>query len=260
MAKKKESEKKKTALAKRDEDVPSYLSPVPEGEILPGQENVRARDILIPRLVLLQALSPAVVEGDNQAGEILNSISEEIEIDKDAEKEFIPIYHYLEWIQWNDRDQGGGIQDRSLDPDGQLAQMSNKMEKHTTNEGKEVFTVTEYHNFVCIFVGEDKPELIVISCAKSNIKHAKKFLGLIRMRGRYPMYAGKYTVKAVLETNQQNQKYYTYKFLNAGWAEEGSISELGKMYVMMRDAFKDRRLLSHQLEEEREAAESETEM
>lgn len=252
--------KKKTDLAKTDSDVPSWLAPIPEGEIVPGQENVRARDILIPRLVLLQALSPDVVEGNNDAGEILNSISEEIVIEKDVKKEFIPIYHYLEWIHWNDRDQGGGIHDRSLDPDGQLAQMSNKMVKHTTNDGKEIFTVTEYHNFVCIFIEDEKPELIVISCAKSNIKHAKKFLGLIRMRGRFPMYAGKYCVQATIETNQQNQKYYVYKFINAGWAPKDKINELEKMYLMMRNAFKDRRLLSHQMEEEREAAQNEKEM
>jgi len=260
MAKKKKNNNKETGLAKRNDDAPSYLAPVADGEAVPGLENVRPQDILIPRLVLMQALSPQVVEKNFESGDIINSISGELVLEVDKEIEFIPIYHYLEWIQWGDRDAGGGIQDRSLDPDGQLAQMSNKMVKHTTAEGKEVFTVTEYHNFVCVFVEDDKLEPIVISCAKSNIKHAKKFIGLIRMRGRFPMYAGKYCLQSALETNPQNQKYYVYKFTNAGWCPKELLEPLGKIYEMLRDAFQERRLLSHQMEDEREAAENEQEM
>lgn len=257
--KKKKNNGKETSLAKK-EDIPSYLAPVADGEVIPGLENIRPQDILIPRLVLLQALSPQVVEGNFDAGDIVNSISGEMVLEKGEVISFIPIYHYLEWIQWGDRDAGGGIQDRSLDPDGQLAQMSNKMVKHTTAEGKEVFTVTEYHNFVCVFVDDEKIEPIVISCAKSNIKHAKKFIGLIRMRGRYPMYAGRYSLNAELETNQQNQKYYVYKFTNDGWCPKELLESLSEIYEMMRDAFHERRLLSHQMEDEREAAENEQEM
>lgn len=228
---------------------PEWIIPVSEGEIVEGLENMRPGDLLVPRLVLMQALSPDVVAETNLPGQILNSITKEIWVDKDKEVEFIPVYHYLEWIRWGDRETGEGILERSLDPEGALAQMAMRQIKHSTSKGIDVFTSTEYHNFVSIFPTIDAAIPVVISCAKTNAKKGRKLLGLARYRGRFPLYMGKYTIKAVIESNAANQKYYTFDFANAGWINRETVEPLKELYDTLKTAFQQRKLLSHQQEE-----------
>ena len=237
---------------------PSWITPVPKDIEVEGLENMRPSDLLVPRLILLQGLSPRVVEGSNVAGQIINSITEMVWVKKDEEVIFIPIYHFLEWIRWGDRETGEGIQERSLDPEGTLAQMAMRQIKHSTSTGISVFTVTEYHNFVSLFPMIDAQFAVVISCAKTNVKKGRKLLGLARYRGRYPLYAGQYTIKAVIETNRAGQKYYTYEFNNAGWTDREIYRDVQKLYTIIKEAYAQRKLFTHQKEEE--TLNNETEM
>jgi len=258
--KKKKQETRLTRTGTEGMEVPDWLVPSSEEGAAEGLENMRPGDLLVPRLVLLQGLSPKVVEGDNVAGQIINSITEEVWVDKEESKMFVPVYHYLEWIRWGDRETGEGILERSLDPDGKLAQMAMRIVTHTTSGGREVRTVTEYHNFVAIFPQIDAETAVIISCAKTNIKKGRKLLGLARYRGRYPLYAGQYLIKAVIETNAAGQKYYVYEFQNKGWVSEEDWPLMKKLYTILKDAYQQRKLLSHQFEEERSVGEDETEM
>lgn len=237
---------KKNELATTPEETPSWLKPVGENEVVEGMENMRPGDLLVPRLVLMQGLSPQVVEGEKVAGEVLNSLTAELILEKNAIKEFVPVYHYLEWIKWDDRETGGGIQARSLDPEGELAQMAMRQVKRTNSKGNEVLVVTEYHNFIVLFPDDKQPIPHVISCAKTNIKKGKKLLGLARFRGRYPLFAGKYTVQAILERNSKNQTYYVFEFTNAGWASKENYKEYEKLYTTLKEAYQQRRLVSDQ--------------
>ena len=242
------------------EKIPSFLNVTPEGEVVQGMENVRPQDILIPRLILLQALSPSVAEGDKfNAGDIINSVSQELWAKREVPVEFIPIFHYLEWIEWGDRLLGESWTDRSLDPNGKLAQMSSRGEKKQNTKGEEVFAVTEYHNFVAMFPEISEEILVVISCAKSNHKRGKQLIALSRYRGRYPMFAGKYSLQSEIETNRQGQKYYTFSFNNAGWADKEHFDMCEKLYAGIKDAFDQRRLQADQLQEEK-IGEEETEL
>lgn len=253
--------KKETALAKtHDEDAPKWLQPVKEEDVVEGLENMRPGDLLVPRLVLLQALSPQVNEGDNIAGQIINSITGEVWIDKDEKENFIPVYHYIEWIQWGDRDLKEGIIARSLDPNGKLAQMAMRAQKYTDSKGVEQFMVTEYHNIVTIFPEIDDKMPIIISCAKTNHKKGRKLLGLARYRGRYPLYAGQYSIQSNMEENQAGQKYYVFDFANAGWAAKELFEALKELYSQIKDAYDQRKLFADQQDREHEAAEHETEM
>ncbi len=252
MSKKKanEVEKEETALVNMEKsDVPAWLSPIPEDSPLSGLENMRPGDLLVPRLILLQGLSPQVVEGPKEAGQIINSITGDVWIDKDQTLEFIPLYHYLEWIRWGERETGEGILERSLEPEGSLAQMAMRKVKRSTSKGIEIFTVTEYHNFVAIFPKYSFEMPVIISCAKTNIKKGRKLLGLARYRGRYPLFAGKYVIQAIIETNSAGQKYYVFDFTNAGWVEEELYPVLEGLYKLIKEAYQQRKLLSHQMEE-----------
>jgi hypothetical protein len=239
-------------------EVPNFIAQTPSGQIAPGFENTRSGDIILPRLVLMQALSPDVVEKRNSSGQILNSVTRELMLDEDEYRKFIPLYHYLEWIKWGDKKKNESILAMSLDPDGELAQSAMKGEKRINAEGKEVRVVTEYHNFIVVFPDMVPMIPVVISCSKSNHRRAKQLLSLARFRGNYPLYSGQYTLKAEMTENKDHQKYYVYGFENAGWVANAELlEEITDLHVRMKEAFKSRRLATDHSHEDESAPETE---
>src|SRR5574343_180266 len=77
-----------------------------------GSEDVGVKDIILPRIDVLQALSPQIkrndpkrIEGAEQ-GMIFNTVSGEL---YDSEVNIVPIKFTREFIVWKDRDSGGGF-------------------------------------------------------------------------------------------------------------------------------------------------------
>jgi hypothetical protein len=195
-----------------------------------GFEDVQAGDLLIPRLVLMQALSPAVVEGSRKAGEVINSLTGEVWIEKERVAVFSPVFHYKEWIIWGDRDEGQGILERSTDPSSELALTA---ARQTRNEAGDLL-VTEYHNFIAVLRERGPSKPVVLGCARTNFKHGRKLLGLAKYRGNYALYAGTYSVGAVLETNKRGQSYYAWGFENVGWVDPGELPVLVTLHEELK--------------------------
>lgn len=78
-----------------------------------GLENVTAADILIPRLTILQGLSPQVTRGqpeydpDAKVGEIYDTGVKERFPNGIV---FLPVYFEEQWLEWADRKTGKGLQ------------------------------------------------------------------------------------------------------------------------------------------------------
>jgi len=80
--------------------------------------STRAQDNIVPRLTVLQALSPQVllknaayIEGATAGDFYAPSLPEPV-IDGEAGLYFQPSLMYMEWVEWVPRDQGGGFADR----------------------------------------------------------------------------------------------------------------------------------------------------
>ena len=236
-------------LAKIDEQAPKFITEVADG-VAPGMENMRNSDVVVPRFRLMQSLSPMVVERKALAGQILNSLTDELVVDFEASIPVIPIFHYIQWIQWGDREANEGMIDQSLDPDGSLAQMAARRETRVNTKGKEVQVVTEYHNFICICPDISVKIPIALSCAKTSFKTGKKLLGMARFRGNYPLFAGMYSLKPKLEKNKDGQQYYIFDVENAGWVKDKALFNIcQEMYEFLKTAHEERRLHADQSEE-----------
>jgi hypothetical protein len=78
-----------------------------------GYENVGASDLLIPRLTILQGLSPQVTQGkpefdkDAKVGEIYDVGLQQRFPDGLT---FIPVYYSKQWLEWAPRASGKGLQ------------------------------------------------------------------------------------------------------------------------------------------------------
>ncbi len=84
-----------------------------------GFENVGANDLLIPRLTILQALSPALkknkasyVQGASE-GDILDTGTGEL---MPNPMTFLPVYYRMDFLEWAPRESGKGLQNIHTDP------------------------------------------------------------------------------------------------------------------------------------------------
>ncbi|MNB69344.1 hypothetical protein D3C75_158720 [compost metagenome] len=148
-----------------------------------GFEDDDPSDLIIPRIKVINALSPERKDKIADEGDIINSLTKE----KLNGKIFIPIYKFTNVILWKDRADGGGIAAISRDgkimiptngeppyPVGKLADFDN------TKTGKDAQpTHVKYINFFGFFAGERMP--IILSFAKTNYAEGKRMYSLAKV-------------------------------------------------------------------------------
>ena len=171
-----------------------------------GFEESRPEDIIIPRIKVIQALSPERIDGEAVEGDIINSLTKEAV----QGQRFVPIKQYYSNICWNpDRNAEIRILCRSLDgrigqgEDGSLSCAACKKNQFdNTKTGRDSQPqCTSYLNFLGFFEGNPMP--VVLSFARTNYNEGKKMLSIARsMRTAAWNYA--YTLESKKVTKDKN--------------------------------------------------------
>lgn len=149
-----------------------------------GFEDDDANDMIIPRVKVIQTLSPERKDKIANEGDIINSLTKE----KLNGKVFIPVFKFNNNIWWKDRSEGGGI--CCIARDGKVGTKSDgttlvcasckRCEFDNTKQGKESLpTCTKYINFFGFFAGERMP--IILSFAKTSYNEGKKLYSLAKV-------------------------------------------------------------------------------
>lgn len=149
-----------------------------------GFEDEEAGDMIIPRVKVIQLLSPESKEKIAEEGDIINSLTKE----KLNGKVFIPVFKFNNNIDWRDRSEGGGI--LCMARDGKIGEKSDgtrvmcasckRCEFDNTKQGKEAIPkCTKYINFFGFFEGDRLP--IILSFAKTNYAEGKKLYSLAKV-------------------------------------------------------------------------------
>ena len=149
-----------------------------------GFEDDSIDDLIIPRIKIMQALSPEVAEGKAKIGDIINSLT----IERLNDKVFIPVSKFNNNVWWRDRSEGGGIICRSADgkmglrEDGKtyVCAQCRKNEFNNSKTGKEALPIcTKYINFLGFFEDEYTP--IILSFSKTNMAEGKKMYSMAKV-------------------------------------------------------------------------------
>ena len=149
-----------------------------------GFEDEQEDDMIIPRVKIVQTLSPERKEGEADEGDIINSLTKE----KLNDKVFVPVFKFNNNIEWIPRDEGGGIACSARDgkhgvtADGEelLCKQCKRNEFDNTKKGKEAIPkCTKYINFFGFMSGERIP--IILSFAKTNFKEGKKMYSIAKV-------------------------------------------------------------------------------
>lgn len=183
-----------------------------EGDAGQGMEHMSTKDMMVPYITILQALSPQVlktkpehfIEGAEQ-GEFFNNVTKR----RTKSKILIPIQYMRRFTEWKPRSKGGGmVADYGSDESCLAKTKKNDKGKDVTVEGNEI---NQAGTFFCFDFDEATGtyEKVVVSLSSTQLKKARRWNTLaqsIQLKGRNGMftpalYYMSYKATAVPESN-----------------------------------------------------------
>ncbi len=208
----------------RDVELPEYMR---HGGPAHGNEGVGADDLIIPRLEIVQAMSPCIdrssaayIDGA-QVGDIYNSVTREVYGPRVL---VVPVLFKKEWLVWRDRQKGGGFRGSYPTPDQAEARIQ---EEEAPQEFDAIETAQQ---FVLVLREDGSTEQAVVSMSRTKMKVSRKWNSLIRLNG-HDRYSRVYILGTVDETNSQNQKYKNWVVQVRGFAPEPVYKEAHEIYT-----------------------------
>lgn len=206
-----------------------------------GFEHADQNAYSIPRLYMLQALSPQVgeknpdyVEGA-KAGMIFNSVTKQV-VEKIT---VIPVLYRQSWIEWIPRKNGGGYvgeYDR-IDP-AWIRQTKGPFLVDSSDDANEV---NDTRNFFLLLKGENSLDPAVLSLTASQIRRAMDWMTVMQnKRGQHdgrsfplPMFANIFELSGDFSSNEKGQ-WYSWKIVDTGELVP-SDSELYQQCKVLRE-------------------------
>jgi hypothetical protein len=194
-----------------------------------GSEEVTSKDMVLPRLEIVQATSP-IKETDESIrdGMLFNSVTQEVLGDLAY---FVPVYFRLEYLIWKDQDEGGGFFG------------SYPTEAEAKDRRREVIEEGENPDFIEIV---DTPvqyglritpdgvcEQIVISMAKSKSKVSRKWNAMIQIAGG-DRFSRVYKITTFTDENKQGKKFKNFVVQPAGFTPERVYREAERLYEVLK--------------------------
>jgi hypothetical protein len=189
-----------------------------------GFEGTTIKDLSIPFMNVLQALSPEVQDETvpgAKAGDLLNSVTKEI---VKQPLVVIPIYKEESWVEWIPRIKGGGLVGR-YEPDSDIVkalihQNGGSRIPPKDAEGKRIAfksaagnDIIETHYVYCLIMDEDGQTIegyCVLSFASAKIKAYKDWMtALYTQKGLPPIFANRAKISTVKQKNEAGT-YFIY--------------------------------------------------
>lgn len=218
MAKKNHTESTEQTLQTRGETAMTEFN-YGDDDIGAGYEHQTSADTKVPLIVLLQGLSPMVVDGTNgaKAGQWLHTVTQEL-YDKEQGFLFVPSTTRHFFAEWVPRNEGGGFRGHheitSEEVKASLSR-SSKFGKNKLENGNDLVETFYVYGIVC---SEDgfADSMGVISFSSTKIRSYKSWMSRLRafvvrdpVRGslRPPMYAHLTRISSESQKNDQGQFY-----------------------------------------------------
>lgn len=230
-----------TDLAKKEQGTTALAEVHDYGELAgAGFDNQTSDDIAIPYLGLLQALSPSVADGDNKAGQLINTVTGDV---FDGEVFVVPVFTEHNYVEWVPQDDGGGfvavheLNSPFVQETKDLNDDQFKLKTESGNDLVETFTM------YCLLLDDaDSPSSampIVVSFTSSKIKvYRQLMLKLRTVKGRPPLFAFRLGITSKQETSKKNGKTYYNFVVNpvGGSATASMIDPTGEQSQLLAEA------------------------
>jgi hypothetical protein len=241
MAKKNEVVKPGTEVAKADDQAlvmvqdqaPDYI----KQDSQRGSENVTTDDIVIPRLEVIQALSPAVKDGDPgfiegaRPGMLMNSVTKQV---YGKEVMVVPIYYTKQWLVWKKRKDENG---KPLEG-GFFGAYNSPMEAEDRKqqEGGDANHIeiidTPQHLCLLINMSTGSIDEVMISMPRTKAKISRTWNSMVRLAGG-DRFSRVYRIAAQLEKKTQGD-YYNFVVAQSGFPAKTLYERAEKLYTQVQ--------------------------
>jgi len=220
---------KQVAKKESTEIAPDYLK---NTGLARGNEDVAQEDLLIPRLEIVQSLSPCkdkaeagYIEGAEE-GMLYNTVSREL---YGKQVRVIPVMFRKEYLVFIDRKAGGGFRGSFKFRDEAVEQAS----VVAAEIDKKVEVVDAGVHF-CLIGRKNQPlEQIAIVCTKTKLKVSRQWNSVILM-GKGDRFSRTYGIEAVGEKNANGDKYLNFRIQSLGWPEEEEYNTAGALWKSLQ--------------------------
>lgn len=207
-------------------DVPDYIK---QGGNR-GSEEVKSTDMVLPRLEIVQALSPIKeTKEDAKEGYLFNSVTQEVIGDLAY---FVPVYFRMEYLVWKDQNEGGGF----FGSFNTLAEAeTRKQEVVAGGEEPDLIEVVDTPVQYGLRITPDGKtcEQIVISMAKTKAKVSRKWNAMIQIAGG-DRFSRVYKLTTFKDENKKGQKFFNFVVQPAGFTPEPVYREAERLYDVLK--------------------------
>lgn len=197
-----------------------------------GNENVGADDQQLPRLSLLQALSPQCEEIEGaKAGLFHNSITDELY----KEVTVINLYYVKEWAVWRKRNKGGGFCGAYDSVEAANAHVE------SLPGSPEDYDIQETAKHACLLLDPETGEVkqpIVIYFKSTGLNTSRNWNTRIQsINGDHPRFSTIWTLSAKKQSNDSGTWYSMV--VDGGWwvPTEELYNEAKSFYEAMKNHF-----------------------
>jgi hypothetical protein len=209
----------KKEVAKTKDQVPAYIK---QGQGR-GSENVGTEDVLVPRISILQALSPQIKKSDPQyiegseQGVIFNALTGELFPNGLM---FVPVYFEKDHLVFRQRKAGGGL----------IRRCDSAQEAQELADTDETFEYIESPSHLVIICEEDGTpyQEAMIPMATSKQKVSRKLNSLVRMN-EGDRFSRMYRLTAA-EDESPSGEYWNFAVANAGFPVEETYLAAESLY------------------------------
>lgn len=180
-----------------------------------GRENISTEDITLPRLEIVQDLSPQTKENKAEfipgakSGDLINSVTKEI---YPRPVLFIPVQFVKQYNLWKLRKFGGGFMGTYSSEAEAATELDLRVPNAAERDQYEILDTPVFYGLVVVL--EDDGTLadlqrISISMPRTKAKHARRLNTLIDMT-REDAFNRVYAISTVLDKNKASQEFYNY--------------------------------------------------
>ena len=193
-----------------------------------GLENITSEDLTIPRLKILQALSPEVNKRDGKyvdgasAGDVINTVTSKL-YNEDNELVVLPVSYKRLFLEWQPRESGGGLMAQHEDQAILSKTTKNQIGQDMLDNGN--YIQTSANHFVLVLNSDGSFDQAMIPMAGTQLKKSRTWnsvMASLKMRSNDkvftpPSFSHKYSMKTVQESNDRGTSF--------GW----NITNLGPL-------------------------------
>lgn len=237
---------KTPAVSDSNKSMSTFTDEKPEwmGDSQRGSENVAMQDMTIPRLAIIQSLSPQRLKQNEEyikgaeEGMIFNTVTKKLYTPPIT---IVPVFFRKEVVVWKKRAFGGGfksVHNNMADAIKSIMALPDKIQNDSEGKPTEAYEALDTaHQFVMVLEADGTITEAVMSLTKTGLTFSRKFNSLIALAGG-DRFSRAFNLNTSFTKNDKGE-FFTWKSEVLGFVSKEVYEHGEKLYKAVREGTKD---------------------